>query len=188
MKIESILPWSQVKKRLQNRNKKDFLSLLSECYKISDEVKYHLTSLVVESDKELEQILKELKREMKEAFWKKDNLGRPTGPDLKEAKKSISKAKKVTTNPRFILDFMIDYVHHGVDFTNEYGDLWETYYDSIEKMFLSIKYFILNNQGSLPVDEIIHRLEDIVEKSEDIGWGFYDTLEDILDDLKESIS
>jgi hypothetical protein len=183
MKLKTTLPWVEIKKRLKEKSDKELLSIISSCYKASGEVKFYLTSLVVDDD-EADEILMELKERLSQAFWSTAKNGQPLGPNLKEARTIISDVKKVTKNPKTIINFMLDYVEHGVDFTNEYGDMLAGYYSSIESMFESLENYLIKNIDKLDIAVTMTRIEDIVNKSDGIGWGFHDTLLDMYVGLK----
>jgi len=186
MKLKTTLPWVEIKKRLKEKSDKELLSLISSCYKTSDEVKFYLTSIVVDEE-EANEILMELKEILSQAFWATAKNGRPLGPNLKEAKKVISAVKEVTNNPETIVNFMLDYVEHGVGFTNVYGDMWDGYYSSIEGMFESLEKHLMKNVDKIDIEVTMNRIEDIVNKSNGIGWEFHDNLLDRYVALKFSI-
>lgn len=186
MKLKTTLPWVEIKKRIKEKADKELLSLISSCYKTSDEVKFYLTSIVVDEE-EANEILMELKEILSQAFWATAKNGRPLGPNLKEAKKVISAVKEVTNNLETIVNFMLDYVEHGVGFTNVYGDMWDGYYSSIEGMFESLEKHLMKNVDKIDIEVTMNRIEDIVNKSNGIGWGFHDNLLDMYVALKFSI-
>ena len=84
-------------------------------------------------------------------------------------------------------NFMLYYVEHGVDFTNVYGDMWEGYYSSIEGMFKSLENYLMKNVDKIDIEVTMNRIEDFVNKSNGIGWGFHDNLLDMYVALKFSI-
>jgi hypothetical protein len=186
MKLKTTLPWVEIKKRLTEKSDKELLSIISSCYKASDEVKFYLTSIVVD-DEEADEILMELKERLSNTFWDTAKNGRPLGPNLKEARNILSDVKKVTNNPETIINFMLDYVEHGVDFTNKYGDMWDGYYSSIESMFESLENCLTKNIDKINIAVTMTRIEDIVNKSNGIGWGFHDNLLDMYVGLKFTI-
>ncbi|MFZ3590571.1 DUF6155 family protein [Bacillus sp. DJP31] len=54
---------------------------------------------------------------------------------LNEAKKAISDFKKLTNDELRTADLMLYYVEKGVEFTNNYGDIDQSFYSSIESMY-----------------------------------------------------
>lgn len=187
MKYKALLPWNEINKRLQNKSHKELLRIIADCYKLDDEVKYHLSVTVIETNKELHKILQDLKKQMSIAFWATKKSGEPLGPKLSDAKKVVTKVKKLTNNPEIILDFMLDYVENGIDFTSSYGDMWENYYTSIENMYHSAIQMILKNKEIIKIGKYLIRIDKMVAKTSGMGWGFYDTLTDYTDELKEAL-
>ena len=187
MKYKALLPWNEINKRLQNKSHKELLRIIADCYKLDDEVKYHLSVTVIETNKELHKIPQNLKKQMSIAFWATKKSGEPLGPKLRDAKKIVAKVKKLTNNPEIILDFMLDYVENGIDFTSSYGDMWENYYISIENMYHSAIQMILKNKEIIEIEKYLIRIDKMVAKTSGMGWGFYDTLTDYTDELKEAL-
>lgn len=68
---------------------------------------------------------------------------------------------------------MLYYVEQGVDFTNEYGDIDEPFYNSMESMFDQALKLILETDLQ---DTFFSRCRAIVKKTSHIGWGFHDNL------------
>ena len=95
---------------------------------------------------------------------------------LKDARKVISDFKKLEPDPESLADVMLYYVECGVQFTNDFGDIDEPFYVSIERMFIDTAKFIQDNG----LNEIfLARAQKITEDSNGIGWGFHDALLDI---------
>jgi hypothetical protein len=67
-------------------------------------------------------------------------------------------------------------VEQGVDYTNEYGDIDERFYSSIESSFESAMELIKKERL---YQEFQARCLKIVEKTDGIGWGFHDCLGDL---------
>jgi len=187
MKSKSLLPWNEIKNRLQNKSNKELLKILSDCYKLNDEVKYHLSVIVIDNNEELDKVLQDLRSQMSLAFWATKKSGEPLGPKLIDAKKIVINVKKFTNDPNIILDFMMDYVEHGINFTCSYGDLWENYYMSIENMYHSVIQMILKNKDTIDVEKYLKRIDKMVAKTSGMGWGFHDTLTDYTDELKDAL-
>lgn len=186
MKSTSIIRWGEIKKRLKGKPEKELLSIISNCYKLSNEVKYFLTCEISESDEELERVFAELKGKMSSIIWAKARNGMPLGPNLKEARKIVTDVKKLTKDPITIIEFMLLYVEHGIDFTCEYGDMWESYYISVENMLDTAVKMILKNAILLDKDEYGDRIDEMVERTSRMGWGFNESLTDIAEDLKNT--
>ena len=94
---------------------------------------------------------------------------------LSVARKAVTDAQKLGLPPEAMADLMLFYVESGVQFTCDYGDIDEPFYNSMESMFLkALKH--ISSAGLLP--EFENRAMEIMDKTVDIGWGFHDTLGD----------
>ncbi len=92
---------------------------------------------------------------------------------IKNAKKLISDFKKVgdviTT-----LDLMLYYVECGTEFTNEYGDIDEQFYDSLCSVFAKFVYQLNSQPDDMAYQKFKTRINSLVHNSSDIGWGYGD--------------
>lgn len=71
---------------------------------------------------------------------------------------------------------MIVHVESGVEYTNEYGDIDERFYDNIERTYLNLlKHLSKNNLLAEYKDQCLN----IVNETAGIGWGFHDELTDL---------
>ena len=68
-----------------------------------------------------------------EAFYP----GRGYNCKLKDGKQAISDFKKFGPSADLLADLMLFYVETGVKFTNEYGDIDEGFYSSMETTYVA---------------------------------------------------
>ena len=92
---------------------------------------------------------------------------------LSTARKAVTDYKKLSDNQLGLIDLMLFYVEMGVQFTNAYGDINESFYASMESMYESALKLI--NTGGL-TDQYQARCRKIVTDTSAIGWGFHDEL------------
>ena len=79
---------------------------------------------------------------------------------------------------------MLYYVECGVEFTNTYGDISESFYNSVATVFSNF----VKEINQLPDDSYYirnkKRINDIYTNSKDIGWGFGDEINDICHEIR----
>jgi hypothetical protein len=69
----------------------------------------------------------------------------------------------------------------GNNLTVEFGDIDERFYCSMESMFeKALQALVKSDKGT--IEEYLPRLQTIVEKAQNIGWGYYDTIVELLYD------
>ena len=160
---------SRIKKYIGKSSKedlsKDILELFQKFSKIKDFYQFKLSG-----GRDLK-LLEKYKKIIQNVFFPERGLGNAR---LSVARKAVTDFKKLSGDPNFIADVMIYYVEMGVDFTNEYGDINEPFYESMESMYERAAKFMIENNIA---NNYINRFKKIVENTSEIGWGFHDDLE-----------
>lgn len=121
---------SQLKKALSEKPEKELIEEVINLFKKFPQVKEYYT-LAFSAEGE-EHVLEKYKEIITNEFFPKRGYGKAR---LSVAKKAISDFKKISDKPPFIIDIMLHYVAQGVNFTDQYGDIDEPFYNSMEKMF-----------------------------------------------------
>lgn len=98
---------------------------------------------------------------------------------LVKAKKAITDFNKLTGDFTKTVDLMIYYVELGVEFTNDYGDIYESFYISMETMYENALIKINSDPENL-FQIFKDRLKAIVHDTDGIGWGFHDQLAELF--------
>ena len=150
-------------------DKKELVKTISELYKKFKPVKDYLDFYLNPDEKHL---LEEFKRKVTEGFFPKrgDQL------KLSVSRKAINDFKKLGTSLESLADLLLHFVENGVEFTNEFGDIDEKFYASIEKTY-SNALDIVDENGLL--EKFEKRAYKIVAQTEGIGWGVHDYLGDV---------
>ena len=100
-----------------------------------------------------------------------------SGPKLREARKAVNDFIKLSNNSSNIAEIMVYYAEMGVKFTNDYGDIDEQFYASIENMYEKAAAYVSVHELK---DKFVERFKKMVKETDGIGWGFHDTLGDIF--------
>ena len=144
--------------------------ILPYFYKSFDVVKeYYQVQLSGDDESVLQKYKEIIEHEFFPVSERKDPPAR-----LSVARKAITDYKKLTGSDVNIADIMVYYVETGVRFTNEYGDIDEAFYISMESMYEKALKFIVDKKLT---DIFNERLLAIVNDTDGIGWGFHDQLE-----------
>jgi hypothetical protein len=162
-----------IKKELKKLDKDKLVDLVADLYKKNKSVKEFFDFYVNPNEKEL--FLK-YKDKVFEAFYPK----RGFGFKLKDGKQAISDFKKLGSSLDLLADLMLFYVETGVNFTNDYGDIDENFYSSLEKMY--VQTLNLMRKENL-LDKFADRAKEVMNNTGDIGWGFGDFIWDAYNDF-----
>ena len=159
----------EVKTELNKLDKEDLVKHISELYKKYKPVKEYFDFYVNPDEKRL---LEQYKEKVTEGFFPK----RGYQLKLSISRKAINDFKKLGTSAESLADLLLHFVENGVEFTNEYGDIDENFYTSIENTY-SNALDLIDKNGLL--DKFEERANKIVVNTENIGWGFHDYLGDV---------
>jgi len=159
----------EIKKELQGLDNKELIKHIGELYKKFPAVKEYFDFFVSTDEVEL---LERYKSKVREGFYPK----RGYQLKLSTSRKAINDFKKLGTSQESLADLMLFFVECGVEFTNDFGDIDENFYTSIENTYA--KAIELINKESLH-DTFKKQARNIVDDSSGTGWGFHDYLADV---------
>lgn len=162
---------TDLKKNLNNLSKEELLALLIEVYKKRSDSK-ELIESKFDSDMEIIAFEK-YKKQIENEFFPERGLPTLRYSNMRSALKNF---KDISSDPELIAELMFSHVENGVNFTNEFGDIDEKFYDNISRMYLNLlKHLSRNNLLS----EYKDRCFKVVTETNDIGWGFHDEITDL---------
>lgn len=169
---------SDIKKELKKFDKDRLIDLIADLYKKNKAVKELFDFYLNPNEKEL---FESYRTKVYEAFYPK----RGFGFNLKEGKKAISDFKKFEPSPKLVADLMLVYVESGVQFTNDYGDIDENFYYSLESTY-NAALTLMKKENLL--GKFAYRAGEIVRKTDGIGWYFHDTLSETYSEFYSDYS
>ena len=155
-----------LKKYLQQFSKPQLIEQIMELQKKYKDVKtYYEFTLNPNSASQSEKV--------KKAIHKFFNPPFGYDPKLREARKEVNGFKKLSPPEESLADVMLYYVECGVEYTNNYGDINEPFYNSVASMFYDACEFIQKNGLK---EQFNLRCQKVLDDTADIGWGFHDAL------------
>ena len=165
---------TKLKKHLRKKTQDELIDEVANLYKKLSSVKEYYQSSLFGDDLT---VLNKYKKVVEEEFIA---TGRSFAPKMRlsVARKAVSDYKKVSSSNEGIADIMLTYVEAGIDCTNEYGDIDEGFYSSMEGMYEDALDYM--DKEDL-IEKFKDRLWCAVENTSGIGWCFHDTLSDLYD-------
>lgn len=157
---------TDIKKELKKLDKDKLIDLVADLYKKNKSVKEFFDFYVNPDERKL---FEKYRAKVFEAFYPK----RGCNYKLKDGKQAISDFKKLGTSTELLADLMLCYVETGVKFTNDFGDINETFYKSLATTFVD-SLTLMRKENLL--DKFEDRVEKVVDDTSGIGWGFHDYL------------
>jgi hypothetical protein len=166
--------WKDIKRVLASKSQNELLNVIRDLYALRPEVKDFMHARFLTSEVNLEPYKKIIDASLYPDVINGDSI------ELSRGRKAISDYKKATNDPIGTLDLMVYYVECGTRFTVDYGDIDAGFYESLESMFSqAVKTLQMSDEET--VDHFVPRLESIIHRAYNIGWGYYDTISDMLE-------
>ncbi len=167
--------WSDVKKILSSKDKPELLKLVGDLFSLSPENKTFINARysIVNALEPYKEIIRE---SVCPDLMDREELR------LSKGRKAISDYRKAVGDSKGILELTVYYVECGNQLTLDYGDINEQFYLSIESMFLNAIKILRKSSNSI-IEQYLPRLEDVVNKTKGMGWGYHDTLSQYLDEF-----
>ena len=164
-----------LKKELKSLSQDKLIDLVLDLYKNNKSVKEFFDFYVNPDENEL---FDKYRKKVFEAFYPK----RGYNYKLSDGKKAISDFKKLSPSALLLGDLMLFYVETGVEFTNDYGDIGESFYSSLESTYtMALKHMKKENL----LEKFKDRAYKVVADTKNIGWGFHDYLYDVYTEFYE---
>lgn len=169
-----------LKKKLASMPKAEIIGLVAELYEAKKEAKEYLDYWMnPDEGAKLEVYMKIIRYE----FYPPGN--REPKTRFSVCKKAISDYKKLKPSAGAVAELMLCLVENAYRFTADYGDMWESYYDSVISNFGALLKHI-DKTGLFDVYRA--RLEQCVEIVCDCGWGLYDDMGDMFYEMIQKYS
>lgn len=166
---------NDLKKYLKSRSDNELISEIVDLFKLSEEVQ---SFYGIKLDSEYERNL------LDESIEKIENQFFPSRGsqvlNYKAIKQTISDFKKVSKKPMYLAELLLRYAENGVDFTNEYGDIDQKFYNNIANAYDDALTVISKND----LEKHFHGgCERIMMEASGIGWGFGDYIGELYYDI-----
>ena len=166
---------TDIKKELSKFDKDKLIRLITELYKSNKSVKEYLDFFVNPNE---EALYEKARAKVYEAFFPK----RGYRHKLSDGKKAISDFKKLGGSKELLADLMFYYVETGVEMTENFGDIDEPFYSSLESVYEQALKLM---QKEKLLDKFKVRANKIVTDTRYFGWGFYDWLSSAYSEFYE---
>jgi hypothetical protein len=155
-----------LKKYLQGLPSDEVIAdIITLCKDIPAAKDYYLAKMSPDAESA---ILEKYKKIIKNEFFPARGFGRAIAS---EVRKAINDFKKIAKSPNNVVELLFFHVSTGVDYTNEYGDINDSFYTSLENSFEQALKYSVQHGIAIEVKEKAKMLRD---KCKGFGWGFSD--------------
>ena len=173
--------WSAVRPRLVAWEKSALLALVKELYDAAAENRDFIEARCLPEDGGA--ILEKYRRKIVEQFFPARGEGKLK---LGEARKAIRDFRKATRDVPGTAELLMAYVENGTRFTQEYGDIDERFYSSVESALDELAV-LLRGPAREMYPQFRERLAKVEQMTDGIGWGFHDFIAELVGRLEDEL-
>lgn len=182
--MASDISWSEIKKELLRLNQEETLKLLKDLHDASASNKTFLQARVLKG----EVVLDDYEARIYTAFFSRSKYGPTDGyPKLREGKAVLSEFKKARPQDlKNYLDLQLYYIETGTSLTRQYGDMYESFYDSLLSVMGDVAKVLEKPENNTLYTYFLPRLKHLYRDGDGFGWGYSDALQDLLESIAEA--
>lgn len=170
MAQEKLITNTQLKKGIQGFGHDELVVLIMDIAQASLQAREFLT-VKFSCIENANEVLEKYKQKIKNEFFPKRGLGRL---NLREAKKAISDYRKICPDKAMEIDIMLFYVENCIEFTDQFGDINEAFYNSAVSVYGQVIKKI-NSSDIVLFGMFANRIK-LAAINACKGWGFQDDM------------
>jgi len=163
--------WQNVRRQLDDWSKPVLIALVKDLYDASSDNRDFLQARF-QTEEAAGTALEKYRRKIVEQFFPARGEGKLK---LVEARKAIRDYRKATGNLTGTIDLMLTYVESGTEFTHQFGDINESFYNSLESVLNEMAQLLMR-EGSELYPRFRERVQRLATHADGIGWGYGDAL------------
>lgn len=173
--------WRDAKSILAQKEKSELLKLIADLYSLNRENKTFIHTRYSTGEKTSEPYRSIISEALYPDVYKNKMVRFSVG------KKAISDYFKATKDKSGKFELMVHYIEKGTKFTADYGDMDEKFYYGLESMFKKILIEMVAEPEDFQ-NRYLPRLEGVVTLAENVGWGYHETIDLMLEEYKDIIA
>lgn len=174
--------WSSIRPQLTALEKPALLALVKDLYQ-ADSANRDFLHARYNPQGGGEEALETYRKKIEDQFFPARGFGKLK---LAQARKAIRDYQKATGQLIGTVELMMTYVENGARFTQEYGDIDERFYSSVESVLDELAALLLGEARAL-YPQFKYRLTHVQQMSAGIGWGFSDHIDEVVGQLKDEL-
>ena len=175
--------WSAIRRQIADWLKSAFIALDKDLHDASPENRDFLRARF-DAENAGGEALEKYRRKIVEQFFPQRGFGKLK---LAEARKAIRDYRKATGNVSGTIDLLLTYVENGTEFTQQFGDINEAYYNSLESALNELAA-LLCGEGRELYAQFRDRLARVEQLANHIGWGYGDYVREQVAILEDELA
>jgi hypothetical protein len=175
--------WQNMRRQLDDWSKPALIALVKDLHDALPDNRDFLLARF-QADEDIGAALEKYRRKIVEQFFPARGDGKLK---LAEARKAIRDYRKATGNLTGTIDLMLTYVENGTEFTHEFGDINESFYNSLESVLNEMAQLLMR-EGKELYPRFRERIQRLATLADGIGWGYGDAVRDQVFQLENELA
>jgi hypothetical protein len=175
--------WQNIRRQLDDWSKPALVALVKDLHDASPDNRDFLLARF-QAEENAGAALEKYRRKIVEQFFPARGDGKLK---LAEARKAIRDYRKATGNLMGTIDLMLTYVENGTEFTHEFGDINESFYNSLESVLNEMAQQLMHD-GTELYPRFRERIRRLATLADGIGWGYGDAVRDQVYQLENELA
>jgi len=180
------MSWTEIDKQLRELAADNIIKLVKGLHDLSPQNQAWLRAKLLPIAQDTK-YLEDCRRKVANYVYR-ETKGIPSMPRFREAKKVISEYRKSTGDLRGTLDLMLTYIERGHEFTLDFGDIDEPFYDKLINMLEHFAIELRRSPAKYELYELFRPRLMAIRRNSDIGWGYGDFIQETVDELEELLA
>ncbi len=179
--------WPQIRKKLKTKTIDELVNIIQGLYNLSDANKAHLRKQFTEFPQD-PAFLEKCRKEIIAAIYP-PRRKYPDNPNFRAARKAVNAYKKATGDQQGTIDLLLTYVERGTAFTKDFGDIDTPFYERLETALFNAVDMIKASPTRVQLYAHFQpRFIKLQREAGWMGWGYGDTINDVIVDLNSLLS
>jgi hypothetical protein len=170
--------WSDIKRRIQSLDGADLLALIQGLFKLSGENRAFLAARLLGASAG-RSLLPSYRERVELAFYTRGGKPQQT-LRLADGRKAIREYQAATADPVGTLELMLTFVEAGTQFTRDFGDIDEPFYNSLSSVLAEMDRLLKSERGRELYAGIRERVVELPRLADPIGWGYGDEVRETI--------
>ncbi len=175
--------WLQIKTALASLEKPEIIKLLKDLFDHSIESRAFLSARFL-AEGVPDAILDKYRKRIVEQFFPKRGVGKL---DLRAARRTLRDYRKATSDLGGTIDLMLTYIENGTEFTSQFGDINEPFYNSLESVLDEMVSLLRTPEGAALYPRFQDRVNRLTRSASGIGWGYGDHVVEQIELLEAEV-
>jgi len=167
--------YKEIRTRLGELSQQQLIELMEELCSLNEDVLLFLRARLLNSSVSIESYRKKICSAFRVDPMYNEEL------EWHAADRAVEQYRMAADDEEGLAELLVLYVKEANDYTLEYGDIDEAYYEVMEESFQkAVDQLLSMREKQKNIDRFVEALRGVVRSTSGIGWGYHDALSEMF--------